>query len=74
MGTIAQAVYRESNFGDLCELPRAGSALENPLVYDSTARELQALAAKGMLEVVEAHESLRGSERLIDRFSFRRMR
>ena len=43
MATIAQAFYRESNFGDLCELPHAGSALEHPLVYDSTARELQAL-------------------------------
>jgi hypothetical protein len=74
MATIAQAFYRESNFGDLCELPHAGSALEHPLVYDSTARELQALAEKGVLEVVEAHESLRGGERLIDRFSFRRKR
>lgn len=71
MGTIAESLYRDSEHGALQELPRAGTALEHPLVYDSTARELQQLAQKGVVEIVEHHVSRVG---LIDRLRFRRIR
>lgn len=74
MATIAEAVFRNSELGDLCELPHAGSTLELPLVFDSTARELKAMADRGMLEIVEEHQSILGDEWLIDGLSFRRKR
>jgi hypothetical protein len=67
-------VYLESKVGVLYELPRAGSALENLDVYDASARELKALAAKGLIEIVEERAVQRQQDRLIWRFRFRRVR
>ena len=41
MRTLAQSAYLESEFGTLSELPSVGTPLENPYVYDSSARELK---------------------------------
>ena len=73
MGTIAEAFYRDSEFGAVLELPKAGTSLEHPLVYDATARDLKRLADKGMLEVVSEHQSQMGDDWLIDGFSFRKL-
>jgi hypothetical protein len=72
--TLAQTVYLDSTFGTESELPRAGSSLENPFVYDASARELKALAARGLIEVTSEHSHRLGDEELIDRLSFRRLR
>lgn len=74
MQTLAQSAYRDSIFGIDHELPRAGSALENPYVFDASARELKVLAAKGLIQIVEEHSTQGRDEALIDRLRFRRVR
>ena len=73
MYTLAQTAYLDSSFGIEQELPRAGSALENVYVFDASARELKAMAAKGLLEIVEEHVTRVAGEFLIDRLRFRRL-
>ncbi|MDY0748035.1 hypothetical protein SNE35_26280 [Paucibacter sp. R3-3] len=66
--------YLDSGFGEITELPRAGSALEHPLVFDSAARELQKLAAQGRLEIIDEHrQPAADGNGLIDRLRFRRL-
>ncbi len=72
MHTLAQSAYLDSIFGIDEELPRAGSALENPYVFDASARELKAMAAEGLLDIVEEHTTRFAGEVLIDRLRFRR--
>lgn len=74
MRSLAETVFRESSFGEECELPRAGSALENPYVYDAAARDLKAMADRGLLEVVREQSHLVANESLIGHISFMRMR
>jgi hypothetical protein len=47
MGTFARSVYFYSELGVEQELPRAGSALENPFVFDAAAQELKAHGRAG---------------------------
>lgn len=72
--TLAQSFYLDSSFDTECELPHAGSSLENPFVFDASARELKALAERGLIEVTAEHLRRVGDEELIDRLSFRRLR
>ena len=74
MYTLARAAYLDSQFGVDEELPRAGSALENPYVFDATARELKAMPDEGLVAIVQEHTVRAASEVLIDRLSFRRLR
>ena len=74
MRTLAQALYLDSEYGVLQELPHAGSALEHPLVFDSAARELKEMADRGMVEIVSEHRYESGAESLIDKLQFRRLR
>jgi len=74
MPTIARSIYLDSAFGTIQELPRAGTALEHPLVYDSIARELKSMAESGTVEIVREHVRQAGDETLIDRLQFRRVR
>jgi hypothetical protein len=71
--TLAQSLFADSAFNFECELPRAGSALENPYVYDASARELKSLAERGLIEVVKEQTIVLGNETLIGRFSFKRV-
>ena len=73
MYTLAQTVYLDSSYGIEEELPRAGSALENPYVFDASARELIVMAAKGLVEITEEHTTRVADEVLIDRLRFRRV-
>jgi len=76
MSSIAMSVFLDSRFGEETELPRVGSALEHPLVFDSAAREFQALARQGRVEILHEHRSFVGDgegEGLIDRLRFRRL-
>jgi hypothetical protein len=73
MQTLAQSAYLDSEFGTLSELPSAGSALENPFVYDAAARELKAMAAKGLVRIVDERRSEHPDE-LISRLTFQRLR
>lgn len=55
-------------------LSGAGTPLENPWVFDATARDLHALAARGAVDIVhEQTRSLGGQEVIVD-LTFRRCR
>ena len=73
MRTLAQSAYFDSEFGTLSELPNVGSSLENPYVYDASARELKAMAAKGLVKIVDERRSDDRSG-LISRLTFERLR
>jgi hypothetical protein len=74
MRSLAQTVYLDSAFGVVEELPRAGSTLENPFVYDAVARELKVMAESGLIEIVEEKVRRFAHEPLVDLLSFRRLR
>ena len=74
MRTLAQSAYLDSEFGVEQELPHAGSALENPFVFDATARELRDMARAGLLEIVDEGRRKISDETLIDRLTFKRVR
>jgi hypothetical protein len=74
MRTLAHAAYLDSHFGVEVELPHAGSALENPYVYDESARELKALADRGLVEIVKERCQVVHDEPLIRHLSFKRLR
>jgi len=73
MRTLADTVYSESQFDELCELPKSGSSLENPYVFDAVARDLKAMAERGLLEIVGEGAVSTGQDVLIDHLTFKRM-
>ena len=73
MRTLAHSVYLDSEFGVPHELPKAGSTLENPYVYDATAKELKSMADRGLLRIVDEHSTAEQDEPLIDKFCFVRI-
>ena len=74
MRSLAQTVYLDSEFGVPQDLPRAGSTLENPFVYDAVAKELKAMADRGLVEIIDEQVAPFAQERLVERLSFRRLR
>jgi hypothetical protein len=74
MRTLAQRIYLESEFGSVSELPSAGTPLENPYVYDASARELNAMASQGLVRIVDARRHDHGPDGLISRLTFQRLR
>jgi len=73
MQTLAQRIYLDSEFGSLSELPSAGSHLENPFVYDASAKEIKAMATEGLVTIVDEQRTV-GQEGLISRLTFKRLR
>lgn len=73
MKTLAESIYLDSRLGVDEELPRAGSALENPYVYDAAAQELKAMAAKGWVAITAEHTVRAGNDLLIERLRFTRL-
>ena len=74
MITLAQSAYLDSLFGVEHDLPRAGCALENPYVFDATARDLKEMAERGLVAIVDEHVMANAREPLIDRLRFMRLR
>lgn len=74
MRTWAEIAYLDSQFGVESELPRAGTPLENPYVYDASAREIKALADRGLVEITAEHTAFVADEPLIELLHFRRLR
>jgi hypothetical protein len=72
--TLARSVYLDSEFGIPHELPKAGTPLENPYVYDAAARELKSMADHGLLRIVSEHCTEAQDDLLIDRICFVRVR
>ena len=74
MNSLIRSVYLDSEFGVATDLEAAGTSLENPYVYDSAARELKSMAAQGLVKIVREQLRNDGSEPLIGRISFARLR
>jgi hypothetical protein len=74
MRTLAQSAYLDSEVGSLSELPTAGTSLENPYVYDASAKELKAMASQGLVKIVEERRGDAGPGGLISRLTFERLR
>ncbi len=73
MGTISRALFLESRIGELVELPRCGTALELPWVYDGVAEDICAMAKSGKVEVIERQVQQVQGEPLITHLAFRRL-
>jgi len=72
--SIVQSIYVDSQLGEPTDLQPAGTGLENPYVYDSAARELKAMANRGLVRIVGEHVRTGSQESLIDRITFARLR
>lgn len=74
MRNLVHTIYLDSELGVPTELDPAGTALENPYVYDSAARDLKAMADQGLVKITT--EQIRRGEgsTLIERISFERLR
>jgi hypothetical protein len=65
MSTIAESIYLRSRIGTSVKLPKAGTALENRYVFDSSAREIMAMAERGLVKIVSERRSTEGADALI---------
>ena len=74
MSTLVQNIYLDSQIGVATDLVAAGTALENPYVYDSAARELKGLADQGLVRITAESHTPNAPERLISQIRFERMR
>ena len=74
MSQLVKSIYLESAFGVPTELESAGTALENPYVYDSAARELKSMAEAGLVKIIREQVRHGYSEPLIKSISFARLR
>lgn len=74
MRTLAYTCYLETRPGAENTLPRGGTALEIPLVYDRAAREVRALSAQGLVTITEERNVPSADGDLIQYVAFRRLR
>ena len=74
MRSLVESIYLNSTLGALTELDAAGTTLENPYVYDSAARELKAMAEKGLVRIVREERHVAANDTLIASISFARLR
>ena len=74
MRSLAHSAYLDSEVGIPTDLMPAGTALENPYVYDNAARELKSLADRGLLRIVGERVRADGPGSLIERISFAKLR
>lgn len=73
MRSVAMSIFLDSEFGADTELPKTGCTLEQPLVFDSAARDFHALALQGRVEILQEHMTHVGGESLINSLRFRRI-
>jgi hypothetical protein len=71
---LTRSMFLDSKIGVIQELPRSGSALENPYVYDSVARDFKHMATKGLVEIVAERRRPIADDLLIDSLQYRRLR
>jgi hypothetical protein len=74
VNTFAQSEYWGSKLKVPRDLPHAGSTLENPYVFDATARELKQMASRGLVEILDEATIGAGQDTLISRLRFQRLR
>lgn len=74
MSNLVLNAYLDSEFNVPTELEGAGTALENPYVYDSAARELKSLAERGLVKITREKVTHVPAGQLISKISFARLR
>lgn len=74
MLSIAESLLAHTPLGTTFELPRAGTTLENPYVYDAAAREIKEHASRGRVEIIDEVVTPMGAEQIVSRLVFRRLR
>ena len=74
MPSLAVSLFLESDIYVDQELPRAGTALENPFVYDAVAREFKQMAKRGLVQIVQEHAQPGTDGPLINSLRYRRVR
>lgn len=70
MHTIAHSIYRDASIGHTIELPKAGTALENAHVFDSSAREIKAMAESGLVKIVSERRTCERIDAMITDIAF----
>ena len=74
MTSLVRSIYLDSELGIPTDLDPAGTALENPYVYDSAARDLKAMADEGLVRIVGEKVRHGLPDQLIGRITFARLR
>lgn len=74
MLSLARSMFLDSELRVEQELPHAGSALENPFVYDAVAREFKQMAQSGLVEIVREQPLPHSTPQLIGSLRYRRVR
>ncbi|MCU0964980.1 MAG: hypothetical protein MUF08_07975 [Burkholderiaceae bacterium] len=74
MLSIADSLLVDTPLGATSELPRSGTALENPFVYDAAARDMREHARQGRVEIIDEVLMPMGAEQIVSRLAFRRLR
>lgn len=70
MATIAERVYAEAAVGAIVVLPKFGTRLENPYVFDAAAREVKAMAELGRVKIVEERRDSQHDSDMVTGISF----
>jgi hypothetical protein len=73
MRTLAEGIYRNASIGSVVKLPKSGSWLENAYVYDASAREIKALAKRGLVQIVSERTADSGDGDLITELVFTKL-
>jgi hypothetical protein len=73
MITLAQRFYIDTRTGSTVPLPRAGTSMENPFVFDACAREIKSLAERGCVDIVSERRSDSGGDGLITELVFKKL-
>ena len=74
MSSLAQSLFLDSEISVDQELPRAGTSLEIPWVYDSIAREFKQMATRGLVEIVQERTRDGMAGPMIESLRYRRLR
>ena len=73
MMSFAESLIAFTPVGLVTELPRAGTTLENPFVYDAAAREIKQFAERGEVAIVVEDCVCSIDGQVISRLSFQRL-
>ena len=74
MPNLIERIYLDSELGVSTEFDAAGTTLENPYVYDSAARDLKAMAGRGLVRIMNEQVRCSPAGALIEKISFERLR
>ncbi len=74
MHSSPERLYQEAIIGSTIALPKAGTRLENRYVFDAAAREVRAMAERGLVEIVTEHRTGVHESSLITEIVFVKLR